>query len=152
MYFWRIEKLKAELATRPLTDRETLPYLVYFVGWTTAASFIPATFTNVWDGLGAAWSVLLAVIGTLYIYRRNGGADGQYFLQRYFAIGWVVAIRWLVILVLAIVAFVGVLTALGSEAEDTTWYEFLFLAIAEAVIYWRTDHHVGDVANRTKPD
>ena len=79
MYFWRIEKLKSEMAARPLSERDALPYLVVFVGLTAAVSFVPATMTNVWDGLGAAWSVLLAVIGTLYIYRQNGGAGGQHF-------------------------------------------------------------------------
>src|SRR4029450_13758644 len=115
MYFWRIERLKAQMATRPLSEREALPYLIVFVGLSAAVVYIPQTMSNVWDGLGAAWSVALAVVATIYIYRQNGGADGQHFLQRYFAIGWVVGIRWLVILVLATIAFIGTLTALGVE-------------------------------------
>jgi len=150
MYFWRIEKLKSEMAARPLSDRQVLPYLVVYVGLTTAVSFLPATMTNVWDGLGAVWSVLLAVFGSLYIYRCNGGVDGQHFLQRYFAIGWVVAIRWLVILMIAIVALFAVLAALSVEAGESTWYEFVFIAVAEAIVCWRIGYHVGDLASRTK--
>ena len=138
------------MVARPLSEREALPYLVVFVGLSAAVGYIPQTMSNVWDGLGAAWSVALAVVATIYIYRRNGGADGQHFLQRYFAIGWVVAIRWLVIIIFAAIAFYAALTAVGVETENTAWYDFVFLAIVEAVVYWRIGHHVGELADRTK--
>ena len=138
------------MAARPLSEREVLPYLVVFVGLYAAVGYIPHTITNVWDGLGAVWSITLAVVGTIYIYRQNGGADGQHFLQRYFAISWVVTIRWLVILFLAAVAFFATLTMLGSEAEETTWYEFLCIAVVEALIYWRIGYHIRDLAQRTR--
>ena len=93
---------------------------------------------------------MLAVLGTIYIYRQNGGADGQHFLQRYFAISWVVSIRSLVVLIPAAVALFTLPAVLGSETEDTTWYHFLFVAIAGAVIYWRIGCHVRDLAGRTR--
>lgn len=149
MYFWRIEKLKNEMAARPLSEREVLPYLVVTVALYSAVGYIPQTAQNVWDGLGAGWSVLLAAVGTIYIYRQNGGAGGQHFLQRYFAVGWVVAIRWLVVVILAAIAFFGTLAAVGADTESTHWYDFLFLAVVEAVIYWRIGYHVRDLAQRT---
>jgi hypothetical protein len=151
MYFWRIEKLKAEMAARPLSDREVLPYLVVFVGLVAALTFIPQPVTNIWDGFGAVWSSALAIFGTIYLYRQNGGAGGQHFLQRYFVIGWVVFIRWLVIVFLAGVAIFGLLAALGNELEETTWYEFVFVAIVGAILYWRTGYHIRDLAQRTSP-
>ena len=99
MYFWRIERLKREMAIRPLSESETLPYLVVNTTLVTALSYIPDTFSNVWDTLSAIFSTFLAVVGTIYIYRQNGGADGQYFLQRYFAISWVVTLRLLMIFI-----------------------------------------------------
>lgn len=107
MYFWRLEKLKTEMAARPLSEREALPYLVVFVALSSAVAYIPQTSHNLWDGFGAVWSVLLAAVGTVYIYRQNGGAAGQHFLQRYFAVGWVVFIRWLAVLILVAVPFYG---------------------------------------------
>ena len=154
MYFWRIEKLKTEMAARPLSEREVLPYLVVFVALSSAVAYIPQTPQNLWDGLGAVWSVLLVALGTIYIYRQNGGANGQHFLQRYLAVGWVVAIRWLVVFVLAWVAFYGTLKAVKAveaDKESTHWYDFLFGAVLGAVIYWRTGHHVRDLAQRATP-
>jgi hypothetical protein len=149
MYFWRIEKLKRRMAARPLSEREVLPYLVVFVALSTAVVYIPQATRNVWDGLGAVWSVLLAVVGSIYIYRQNGGPGGQHFLQRYFAVGWVVGLRWLVVFIGASVAFYGTLAAVGADTDNTPWYDFLFFAVAEAVIYWRIGHHVRDLASRT---
>lgn len=148
MYFWCIEKLKTEMAARPLSEREALPYLVVFVALSTAVAYIPLTTYNIWDGLGAVCSVLLATVGTIYIYRQNGGAEGQHFLQRYFAVGWVVTIRWLAVLILVAVAFYGTLATVGAVTEGTHWYDFLFIAVIEAVMYWRIGHHVRDLAQR----
>lgn len=151
MYFWRIEKLKSEMAARPLSEREALPYLVVYVAFFAALSSIPDPIINVWDGLGAAWSIALAVFGTIYIYRQNGGANGQHFLQRYFAISWVVTIRWLVLVLFVAIAFFTFLAVLGKDAEETTWYDFLFFAAVEAIVYWRIGRHVRDLAQRTSP-
>ena len=149
MYFWRIEKLKTEMAIRPLSEREALPYLVVFVALYTAVTYIPHTPQNLWDGLGAVWSVLLAAIGSIYIYHQNGGAGGQHFLQRYLAVGWVVTIRWLVVVILAAVPLYGTLAAVGADTESTHWYDFLFLAAVETFICWRIGYHVRDLAQRT---
>ncbi len=91
---------------------------------------------------------MIAAIGTIYIYRQNGGAEGQHFLQRYFAVGWVITIRLLVVFFLVAVAFYGTLDAIGAETESSHWYDFLFVAVLEAVYYWRIGHHVRDLARR----
>ena len=148
MYFWRIESLKTEMAVRPLSEREALPYLVVSVALFSAVAFIPQTIHNIWDGLGAVWSVLLAVVGTIYIFRQNGGAEGQHFLQRYFAVGWVVSVRCLAVFILVTVAFYGALAAAGADTESTRWYDFLYVAVVETVVYWRIGHHVRDLAQR----
>ena len=81
MYFWRIGNLKTELAARPLSEREALPYLVASMVVLTAATYIPQAEYTLWDYLTAAWSISLAAVGTIYIYRENGGARGRHFLQ-----------------------------------------------------------------------
>lgn len=71
MYFWRLEKLKTEMAARPLSEREALPYLVVFVALSSAVAYIPQTSHNLWDGFGAVWSVLLAAVGTVIFTGRT---------------------------------------------------------------------------------
>ncbi len=148
MYSWRIEKLKTQMATRPLSEREALPYLVMFVAVSSAAAYLPQTAYNLWVGFGAVWSVLLATLGTIYIYHQNGGAGGQHFFQRYFAVGWVVFVRLLVASIFVAVAFYSTLAAVGADRKSRHWYDFLFFAVVEAVGYWRIGHHVRDIAQR----
>ncbi len=153
MYFWRIEALKADLAALPLTDRQVLPYLVLYSVLIAAVGIIPFGPSNNWDMIGGGWSVLLAIVGTIYVYRKNGGEHGLHLLQRYLAIGWVVGIRWAAALLLITVAYFGVLEVVSEVSEDTTWLDFLVLAIAEGVLYWRIGHHIGDVARvATRPN
>lgn len=148
MYFWRVEELKTVLATRPMSDREALPYLIAFVALSGAAAGGPPLETfNFWDWLQVGWSVALALVGTVSIYRRNGGERGQQFLQRYLALGWVVSIRWVLFLIPLLVLY-----AVGmGDAGETTASDALFFAAIEAVLYWRIGWHIHDLARRTAP-
>ena len=120
------------------------------VALSAVVDFIPQATCNVWDGLGSFWNVLLAVVGIIYIYRQNGGADGQHFLQRYLVIGWVVLIRCCVAAIILIaVVFFSTGVAVGGDTEVTHWYDFLFFAAGAAGMCWRIGHHVRDLALRT---
>jgi hypothetical protein len=149
MYFWRIEHLKTTLATRPLSEREALPYLVVYVVLYSVAAYVPLTEFTVWDTVEGACSVLIAAIGTIYIYRQNGGANGQHFLQRYFAIGWVVTVRWLAVVLLLVLAPYVALAVLDVITDRIEWYDRVLILLAELGLYWRIAHHVRDLAQRT---
>lgn len=146
MYFWRIDLLKANLRRKPLSDRESLPYLVASITLMTIGGSLPFQSFNVWDRLGSLWTIALAILGTIYIFHQNGGSEGRYFLQRYFAIGWVVGIRCIVAIVACAIAMFVLLEYLGQSTEETGGYEFVFFAAAETIIYWRIGHHVHDLA------
>jgi len=145
MFIWRIDELKSKLATAPLTDREALPYLLIFVGVTGLLPLFPPTEMNHWDYLSAGFSLLVALGGTLYVYARNGGNSGRYFLQRYFAIGWVTTVRWLAIVV---PLFFALMFGLDWESH-TTPYETVYFAVAEIFLFARIGYHVLDVAKLT---
>jgi hypothetical protein len=147
VYFWRIDALKTQLLQGPLSDRQVLPYLVLYCALTAAVGLIPIGAMNAWDFLDGSWSVLLAVIGTIYIYRQNGGGTGQHLLQRYLAIGWVVGVRWVAAMLAVFVVYFGSVEVFGELSEATTWQESLMLAAAETVLYWRIGHHVFQVAH-----
>ena len=144
MYFWRIEDLKRDLIARPLTDREVLPYLLIFVGITALAPIFPVESMNLWDYTAGIWTLLLAVAGTVYTYQCNGASAGRHFVQRYLAIGWVVAIRWAVVV---IAAFIVLLFLMDSSEDGTTPTFALFWMAAEVVLYERMGYHIRAVAN-----
>ena len=138
------------MAARPLSERETLPYLVIFVALSATVGSYPYTTFDVWDALSAIYSVSIAVLGTVFIYRQNGAAAGRDFLQRYLAVGWVVALRCFIAITAVFIGYMGILDALGILDDTTRWLDTIFIAVSETIIYWRIGHHVRDLAHRTK--
>jgi hypothetical protein len=119
-----------------------LPYFIVFLTLMAVVPLFSPETRNLWDYLAVGWTALLVVLGTVYLYLRNDGDAGIYFLQRYLVIGWVTTIRW--------TSIVGPLFIVGSiylsTPDETTWYDFSYFAIAELVLYERIGHHMGDVA------
>lgn len=149
MYFWRVENLKADLVARPMPDREALPYLITEAVIVALAIGLPKSDFNIWDLLGTMWSIGLAVLGTIYIFRQNGGSDGSQFLPRYFSIGWVVGVRYFVVaLVLYLSLMIGLEIA-DFSMESSTVIDFLFFSVSETLYFQRIGHHVRDVVLRT---
>ena len=149
MYFWRIEKLKSELAAHPMSDRDVLPYVVVDAvlksTLTSITMAFPISSYNIWNLLGTGWSIALAVLGTIYIFRQNGGVRGQQFLPRYFALGWVVGWRWFALYV----SLIWLLMFVGIIEDETNACEFLVVVIAELLLFAWIGKHVRDVALAT---
>lgn len=151
MYFWQIESLKSLLVSRPLSEREVLPYAMGGSALVYLVSSYPRRMNGIWDMAGAILGLVITVLGTIFIYRQNGGASGQHFLQRYVAIGWVVSIRWFVFVLVAAVIFGALLSLAGvSVTGQTTWQEFIFSAIMEVILYRNIGLHVRSVAGILK--
>jgi hypothetical protein len=151
MYFWQIEKLKSLLVSRPLSEREVLHYAMWSSALVYLISSYPRTMNGIWDMAGAILGLVITVLGTIFIYRQNGGASGQHFLQRYVAIGWVVSIRWFVFVLVAAVLFGALLSMAGvSVTGQTTWQEFIFSAVMEVILFRNIGLHVRSVADILK--
>ena len=120
MYFYSIRPLKRRLATGPLSEAESLPYLVVFLAASAIASSLPGELENVWDWTDAILTVGLAVVGTWILYRANGGADGRDFVQRYIVLGWVVTLCFFTLVLPALFLFAWTGRAAGFVSETST--------------------------------
>jgi hypothetical protein len=145
MYFFRYQPLKDKLKTRSLSDREALPYLVVFAGLAAAVYLFPTTADyNIWDWIGGGFSVALAVGGVFYAYARNGGKQGFDLVQKYVVIGWIVAVRCIVVFIPCAIALYFVGETFGLVAEDTGWYDTLVTAGFESILCQRIGRHIAD--------
>jgi hypothetical protein len=145
VYFWRIEEVVRILATRELTERESLRY--FLANWIvlTILSAVHVSTWNDWDTVEAVLSAVITIAAILFCYRANGGADGRSFLPRFMAIMWVMTVRALVaVLLLLIVVFI-VADALGQVADETVWWEVLMTLGIQLVLYWRMAVHLKSV-------
>lgn len=147
MYFWRINQLKAQLAVEPLTDRRVLPYAVAHGALFALACAFPPASTNSWDRATGFAFVPLMVVGILWVFRQNGGANGLDFLQRCTAISWVIFIRLVPVALLSGLVLYLIKGAPLEGGLEATAYDFAF-GLALGVIYFqRVGSHVRDVAH-----
>jgi len=154
MYFWRIAKLKQQMIAQPLSDREVLPYIIL------ASIFAKTYYWYLQDrpiayfleNYLSVFSILATGFGIYYIYLSNHGTNGRFFLQRYFVIEWVLAIRWTI--GVAIGLTIIWLISYADHFQHITpalFYQIncIYDAIAILAYYWLLGRHVHDVALRT---
>jgi hypothetical protein len=159
MYFWRIERLKRDLARQPLSARAALGYvlailLILAVGVEVTALWPPEEYAA-HDAVLAIGNALLMVAGTYGAYRANGNATGPDFIARYVAITWVVGIRLTVFgvpIMLAAVVVLGVVLAVASPASLDSdmlwgWTATAFVLAWNAWFYVRVIHHIRALAS-----
>ena len=160
MFLWRIERLKDQLQAGPLGQGASFAYVMATVLLYTASTAVPGLWNaepepaTLVDWLTYGLTVFLVGGGTYMAYRANGGQAGSDFASRYFALGWVLLIRLMVLmLVPAFILVFGVGAGLGfifteSERSDTffSWTGAAIGIAFEAVFYWRLVHHLEQVA------
>jgi hypothetical protein len=150
MYFWRIEALKADLRRADLNERGAFAYLLASMLAFTFFSnpeFAENSFDAPWNWLTTLGSMAIVVGGTCLAFRANRGVQGRQFLQRYFALGWVLAIRLGVFFFPPLVLLYGVV-ALSSGEEGSAAAGTLLVCVAlwSGLFYWRLAAHLRDVA------
>jgi len=149
MYWWSLRAAKLALSGEPLGSRQLLPYVLVFSILETGVlefSFFgePSQDFGVRRWLLGSLSILLTAFGCYYVYRQNGGAKGERFLERFLVLGWITGIRYMVFMFLGIMVFYGiaaVLPSIGSGVGADVVFE-----LASPIFYLYLGHHVGNLA------
>lgn len=167
MIWWNIKKLKTLLIERPLSSSEKFSYLLantivltLSVGFAELASESSAVLV----AANTAATLVIAIVGCIYVYHCNGGKDGAQLLTRFTAIGWVVFVRWtaigIPILVLVMLCFLIAAMVLGialagkqfNPDSIDRWLPIISLPLEWAWMlfyYQRLGSHVKDVAKKS---
>ena len=144
MYFWRIEALKRQMITAPLGDRETLPYLIGDGVLTSVVGALPPMFPTGGDTLQGLGGVPLAIGGTIWVYRQNGGQTGSELLPRYLTLSWVLLVRFVpLISALFIIATVAIPS---FDLEHTGPVSVILSAGTILLFYQRLGAHLRHVS------
>lgn len=146
MYFWRIEKLKAELREGALPQRQQFYYYLA-QSLVLAIVTIPLPDANRFDVISGIVSLFVTIVGIVYLYRCNDGDRGSRFLERTFSIGFVVGVRLLVLLGLPlIVLYLLAVTWFLEFPAETTLTDVVLFALVEILVIWRISVHLRQVA------
>jgi len=151
MYFWKIDNLKKDLAKNTVSEKEQFKYLLA----TTilySLFIIPFMENNIWDIYSAIVSGIIAIFGTYYIYRINGGSNGKYILQRFLSLGWVIGIRWLVLIMLPImiIYFIGLEIFSTGIPEYTTVYDLVLINLIYLIYFCLLGKHIKEVSVKSE--
>lgn len=153
MYFWKIEKLKEDIKNNRFNEKDrflygTINVVLWAVGMEVMAR-LPIESPNIWDTINSLGNIIIPLVGTILVYKANGGANGKDFLGRYVSIGFVVSIRFLVILVPMLISLIlyYIYAFPGQEEIASNPVEVLSFQLWYAFLFWRIHKHVGDVKN-----
>src|SRR5262245_52983942 len=108
MHIFRMSRLKQELATGAIDARRVLPYTVANACLWIIFSGVPDLgyeAANFWEieveFAVACLQAALAALGIWWCYRRNGGQSGKDFLVRLNTLGFVLIVRFMLLILLA---------------------------------------------------
>ncbi len=146
MYFWKIERLKADLKTGVLPQNEQFGYvLAHTVLWSVGS--IQYLNNNWYDVLSGFTIMAVVILGTIYVYGSNSGRNGDRFLERFISIGWVLGIRFLVIVFIpAMILFFIVYGLIFHVPDETGIVEVIFMTVLVGLYYLWFGYHVRQVA------
>ena len=150
MYFWKIDKLNEQLISDGLSESETFKYLMAN-SILCALATIQYEIPNNYDTWGGMSGFFVTVFGLWFIYKCNGGKNGNQIVQRYLSVGFVVFIRVFVLFMIpAIIAsFVIQELYLGGIPEETTLSLFIVIVASQLVLVTLVAKHINFIAKRT---
>ncbi len=155
MYIWNIEKLKDQIRNNELTEKDRFIYVLIYVVLGAIVmelmTLMPLENGNVWDLINSVAAVLIIAVGTTCAFKANEANDGEDFLGKYFAISFVVAIRFIVYAIpLFVLLFIYYLYAFDEHEEIASGFidvvPFILWYIA---LFWRICVHIKQVGQKT---
>ena len=151
MYFWNIDALKDEIKRGDFGDEKAIAYIVislilYSILFELVYLFPVTEERNTWDYVESVLSIVVPMMGILYAYQKNGGAKGKDFANKYFSIGFVVGVRFMVYSTGLMIVLFFYWNYVFSEDEEipTTFVEVALYSIWYTVFYYRIAKHVED--------
>lgn len=151
MYFWRIENLKEDIRSGELSEKNRFVYaLIYIVLFSLGMElsvYMPIENPSLWDYIDSSFAIIIVLVGTIFAYKANNGQSGGDFLGKYFAIGFVMSIRFLTYAIPMLICLIVYYSYAFPEDENvqTTYIESIPFIVWYTAMYWRIYVHIKQV-------
>lgn len=153
MYFWKIDALKNDIKDKKMNDEEIFPYIILSVAFyaflTEIMAYLPYEDgeVNTYTYVLSIMAIIIQIFGTIYVYKKNGAKDGNNFLTKYFLIGFVVSIRFIVYFIPLMIALIIYWKFNFSEQEllPTTLFEVVLISAWYLLLFFNIGKHIEDV-------
>ena len=155
IYFWKIKRLKYELASSRQSARQTIVYLACIlgaqIGLRMLAHFIGEP-PSLWDHIDLAVFLFLLITGGVYCFFGNGGKSGRDFISRYISLAWVFGVRFAIMVELPLTFCLYDIPSIFVEMPvQTQWYDVVFSVTLRLTFYFFLARHIQDVALNRAP-
>ncbi len=157
MYFWNIEALKDEIREGHFTDKQAIPYIVlttflYTLGMELVYYFPAQDSHNIWDVIDSILSIVIPLFAIMYAYKKNGGGEGRDFANKFFSIGFVLSIRFLVYSIVLLIVMIVYWSYIdqGDKTEETTLFEVVIFHLWYILYYYRLGKHIEETHTGSK--
>lgn len=149
MYWLSLSGAKRDLRSGNLSSRALLPYVIAFGAFESLSISMSALAPGgpdpeLTDLYLALVSVGITVLGLLHVYRMNGGAAGQNFVERLLVIGWVASVHFMAAMIAAMV-LLGTLLMTSSSGEALIESFAPCFVLISGVYYLYLGRHIADV-------
>lgn len=154
MYFFRYGELKRQLLNKGISDRTALLYLILTSVMTTLWWYPDVLFnkveSNVYDVASLIKDIVFVIVGTCYVYHKNGENDGFDLIQKFTILGWVLGCRIVAVVIIAYAVLFG-LMFLGEWdweiPERTTMLDVIINFAILSVFFYRLGAHIKDTTD-----
>ena len=147
MYFWDIDKLKANLSAGTLSNHDQFKYLL--ANMIFGPLLLQASQLKYEQDIDWVISLGITVGGVVYCYKMNKGKTGHHFLARFLSIAFVVSIRLLIFFMPLMFIFIAAAFAFdfgGMSSKEIDLFFLIFVCLFEIFYYWRVGCHLNEVS------
>ncbi len=152
MYFWRIEKLKNELAKHPVSQKKLFAYclgitLLLFIDGVPQSPENSLSLSQEW----ISWCIYFTttLISLVSFYLINGGEKGRDFIGRFLSIQFVLQIRYSVFIIASAI-LLEILT--GDNTRNYDRNLVIISSIFSFLVMYKSITHIKDVVRKQEPN
>lgn len=139
-------------------DSEVEPYFMAYMIFMAIMWLFAFGEANPWEIATGVASVVITIFGVLHLKRQNDDSFANQFLAKYFALGWVITVRMLLISIPSMVVFFSLAAIVGGN-DAFAPMGALFTIAFEILFYWwlglliaQSNHRPSEQGKVASPD
>ncbi len=147
-YVWSTSFVRERLRVGGITEAALFRYFFVIMAFDwlqfTSMATTPAANVSTWS-LAGSWSTFfITIAGLVYLYVKNGGAQGRQLLRRYFPLS--VTVGWKFVVAAFVSMWLVAWALAGASAEVRGWTSTVVLAALNIAMFWSIGAHLASLA------
>jgi hypothetical protein len=135
MQFISARPLIEKFRSGTFREEEVGPYFILYVMLAAIAPLLVSYKQSAWYSPEKISTVVITLLGILYLKKQNGGTFGNSYLSKYFTLGWVIAVRTVLLSIPVGVVLFALASLIGGPRAFVP-AGIIFDIAFEVTFYW----------------